>query len=451
MAKRIGIRREDKSVWERRVPITPAAVAELKKNHAVETWIQPSSIRIIPDSEFAVEGALLKEDLSDCDVVFGVKEIPEEQFRKDGTYVFFSHVIKGQPYNMPMLRALMEKGCTLIDYEKVADAKGKRLIFFGRHAGAAGAIETLYALGRRLGWEGIDTPFLAMKRAYEYPSLEAAKEAVRTLGRRLAEEGIPKGLAPLVIGVAGYGNVGQGVLEVLNELPVQHVRPEELDKLPETAAGDAAGKIYCSTFREEHMVAPKAAVPGASQGGFDYQHYYKNPDQYSSIFERYWPGLSVLINAVYWDTPYPRLISKREMAARQAGGGFRLKVIGDVSCDIEGSIEMTVKSTEPGDPCFVYDPETGETRDGFEGPGLVVMAVDILPSELPLDSSESFCEALKPYIPAIALADYAADFSELALPPEIKKAVIVHKGRLTPSFEYLRRHVDGISSYTKES
>jgi alpha-aminoadipic semialdehyde synthase len=447
MPKRVGIRREDKSIWERRVPITPAAVAELKKDHAVETCIQPSSIRVFPDSEFAAKGALLKKDLSDCDVVFGVKEIPMEQFREGGTYVFFSHVIKGQPYNMPMLRALMDKGCTLIDYEKVADGKGKRLIFFGRHAGAAGAIETLYALGRRLSWEGVDTPFLEIKRAYEYPSLDAAKEAVRNLGRRLAEEGVPKQLAPLVIGVAGYGNVGQGVLEVLNELPVQHIRPEELHTLHEADAR----KIYCSTFREEHMVAPKTTSPGGPQGSFDYQHYYKNPDQYSSIFERYWPELSVLINAVYWDAPYPRLISKKEMAARQAGGGFRLKVIGDVSCDIEGSIEMTVKSTEPGDPCFVYNPGTGEVRDGFEGPGVLVMAVDILPSELPLDSSESFCEALKPYIPSIATADYAADFSSLSLPPEIKKAVIVHKGRLTPSFEYLKRHVEETSSHTKES
>jgi len=449
MPKRIGIRREDKSVWERRVPVTPMVVAELKKEYGIETLLQSSSIRVIPDKDFSAKGAILEDNLSSCDVVFGVKEIPIEQFRQGGTYVFFSHVIKGQPYNMPMLRALMDKGCTLIDYEKVADEKGRRLIFFGRHAGAAGAIETLYTLGRRLQQEGNDNPFLDIKRAYEYPSLDTAKEAVRTLGRRLAKEGIPEQLKPLVIGVAGYGNVGQGVLEVLNELPVQHVKPEELEKLYKVG-NKAGGTVFCTTFKEEHMVALRDAKASEAAGtaradistrGFDYQHYYKNPGQYYSIFDRYWPGLTALVNAVYWDTPYPRLITKEGMAAMQAGEGFRLKVIGDVSCDIEGSIEVTVKSTEPGDPCFVYDPATGEVQDGFAGPGVVVMAVDILPSELPLDSSESFCEALKPYIPAIAMADYSLKFSDLALPPEIKKAVIVHKGSLTPSFEYLKRYV----------
>ena len=449
MPKRIGIRREDKSEWERRVPITPEVVAELKEIHGLETWIQPSSVRVIPDAEFQAKGARLAEALSDCDVVFGVKEIPVEQFRSGGAYVFFSHVIKGQSYNMPMLRDLMEKGCTLIDYEKVADEKGRRLIFFGRHAGAAGAIETLHALGRRLAWEGTDNPFLNLKRAYEYPSLGAAKEAVRELGRALAEKGIPQQSNPLVIGVAGYGNVGQGVLEVLNELPVEHIAPEDLENL--YMAGNKAGRtVYCATFKEEHMVAPKKARSGEPRGSFDYQHYYKNPDQYYSIFDQYWPGLTVLVNAVYWDAPYPRLITKTGLTEVYARGESKLKVIGDVSCDIEGSIEVTVKSTEPGDPCFVYDPETGKVRNGFEGPGIVVMAVDILPSELPLDSSETFCNALKPYIPAIAKADYSVDFEALDLPAEIKKAVIVHKGKLTPAFEYLGRYVGQGQSHPKE-
>ncbi|MDX9826396.1 MAG: bifunctional lysine ketoglutarate reductase /saccharopine dehydrogenase family protein [Spirochaetia bacterium] len=449
MPKTIGIRREDKSIWERRVPITPKAIAELKTEHDIEAWIQPSSTRVIPDSDFERQGALLKEDLSLCDVVFGVKEIPAEQFRRNGAYVFFSHVIKGQAYNMPMLRDLLEKGCTLIDYEKVADSKGKRLIFFGRHAGAAGAIETLHALGRRLFWEGTDNPFLSIKRAYEYPSLTAAKKAVYEAGRKYAGAGLPEHFGPFVLGVAGYGNVGQGVLEVLNELPVKHIDPAELETLYCPGCYDPR-IVYCATFKEEHMVGLNNANNQIGKTSFDYQHYYANPGQYSSIFDRYWPRLSVLINAVYWDAPYPRLITKKGLAQVYNRGESRLKVIGDVSCDIEGSIEVTVKSTEPGDPCFVYNPETGAINDGFEGAGVVVMAVDILPSELPLDSSESFCEALKPYIPAIANADYSVDFEALDLPPEIKKAVIVHKGRLTPAFEYLSRHLEQEQSHPKE-
>ncbi|TXT41988.1 MAG: hypothetical protein FD137_2384 [Spirochaetes bacterium] len=434
MPKIIGIRREDKSIWERRVPITPKAAAELKARHEIETWVQPSPVRVIPDAEFAACGAQLKEDLSPCDVVFAVKEIPVEQFRSKGVYVFFSHVIKGQAYNMPMLKDLMEKGCTLIDYEKVTDEKGKRLIFFGRHAGAAGAIETLHALGKRLALEGKPNPFESIGRAYEYPDLSAAKEAVRRAGRLIQDKGVPAGSAPLIIGVAGYGNVGQGVLEVLNELPVVHVDPSTLGNLAKP--GNFNPKtVYCSTFKEEHAVASKEGKP------FDLAHYYANPALYCSVFDRYWPRLTALVNAVYWDDRYPRLIAKADLANPKNRIASRLKVIGDVSCDIEGSIEVTVKSTEIGDPCFVYNPETGEIADGFSGPGVVVMAVDILPSELPLDSSESFCQALKDYIPGIAKADYTRDFESLDLPAEIKRAVIVHKGALTPPFAYLSRYV----------
>lgn len=440
MPRAIGIRREDKNEWERRVPITPGAVADLKSQYGIDTCIQPSSIRVFSDAEFEKKGAALREDLSACDVVFAVKEIPVEHFRTHGVYVFFSHVIKGQPYNMPMLQDLMDKGCTLIDYEKVADDKGKRLIFFGRHAGAAGAVETLYALGRRLRLEGSANPFEQIKRAYEYPNLDAAKEAVREAGDVIRKEGSPQGLRPLIIGVAGYGNVGQGVLEVLDLLPIQHIEPEELASLVERGNSDPK-IVYVVTFKEEHMVSPKENPTRAPSQPFNCLHYYSNPQAYDSMFDRYWPHLTALINAVYWDDRYPRLITKASLAQKFRQGLSRLKVIGDVSCDVEGSIEVTVKSTEPGDPCFTYDPLTGEVVDTIDAKGVVVMAVDILPSELPLDASESFCMALKPFIPAIANADYGAEFDALKLPPEIKRAVIVHKGNLTPSFAYLSRYL----------
>jgi len=437
----IGIRREDKSQWERRVPITPDVVSDLQKRYGIETCVQPSHIRIIPDAEYARHGAHVQEDISNCKVVFAVKEIPAEMFKAGGAYVFFSHVIKGQSYNMPMLRRLMELGCTLIDYEKVTDEKGKRLIFFGRHAGAAGAIETLYALGRVLKRDGTANPFEKILRAYDYPDLAAAKDAVRRVGEVIRKEGAPEGVGPLVIGVAGYGNVGQGTWEVLDLLPIRRIEPEELARLMENGNYDRKA-VYGVTFKEEHMVAPAAASGSGSGGSFDCQHYYAKPEEYRTIFDRYWPHLTALINAVYWDARYPRLITKAALAEKFSEGKSRLKVIGDVSCDIGGSIEMTVKSTEPDTPCYVYDPLTENVVDGFEGEGVVIMAVDILPSELPRDASESFSQALKDYIPIIANADYGAEFENLLLPPEIKHAVIVHKGRLTPSFTYLHRYLD---------
>jgi len=437
----IGIRREDKSQWERRVPITPDVASDLKERYGIETRIQPSPIRIIPDAEYARHGARVQEDLSSCDVVFAVKEIPTELFRRKGVYVYFSHVIKGQPYNMPMLRNLMDLECTLIDYEKVTDEKGKRLIFFGRHAGAAGAIETLYALGRVLKRDGYANPFECIGQAYEYSDLAAAKEAIRRVGEVIRTEGAPEGLGPLIIGVAGYGNVGLGVQEVLGLLPLELVEPEELVTLVESGCYNR-NVVYGVTFKEQHMVAPVGASGNDPVGSFDCRHYYANPGEYESIFDRYWPYLTALINAVYWDERYPRLITKAGLAEKFRQGKARLKVIGDVSCDIDGSIEATVKSTEPDAPCYVYDPLTGRVADGFEGEGVVIMAVDILPSELPLDASESFSQALKDYIPAIAAADYEVDFEKLGLPPEMKRAVIVHRGKLTPSFTYLQRFLD---------
>ena len=151
MKRVIGIRREDKNEWERRVPLIPADVDQLAKEHKIEFVVQPSPIRIFKNEEYHSAGATISEDLATCSAVFAVKEIPEELFQEGKTYIFFSHTIKGQEHNMPMLKKMMEKKCQLIDYEKVADDKGRRLIFFGNFAGYAGMIDTLWALGTATG------------------------------------------------------------------------------------------------------------------------------------------------------------------------------------------------------------------------------------------------------------------------------------------------------------
>lgn len=214
------------------------------------------------------------------------------------------------PYNMPMLRRLLQLGCTLIDYEKVTDEHGRRLVFFGRHAGLAGTIETLWALGQRLAWQGFVTPLAQVRHAYEYHNLAEAKAAIAQIGAVTQAEGLPEALAPLMVGVTGYGNVAKGAWEILSLLPIEVIEPAQLADV--------------------------------------------------------------------------------------------------ISCDVEGSVEITVKITEPGQSVFVYDLLTGAVHDGYEGPGVVVMAMDILPSELPRDASESFSAILAPYIPAIAATDISA-------------------------------------------
>lgn len=435
MPRCIGIRREDKSAWERRVPIIPQDARTLQEQHGLWVVVQPSEIRVFPDEEYQAAGVAVQEDLSGCDVIFGIKEISPAQLLPGKTYVFFSHVIKGQPYNMPMLRRLMELGCVLIDYEKVTDEKGRRLIFFGRHAGWAGMLDTLWALGRRLEWEGIPNPFVGVGRAIAYPEVEAARQAVREVGERIRTQGLPPILAPLVVGFAGYGNVSRGAQEIFDLLPFRALAPEDLPSL--FAEEPDYHTLYKVVFREEHMVEPVSP-----EGRWDLQDYYRHPEKYRSRFAAYVPYLTVLVNGIYWEARYPRLVTKaylRELFSAPARP--RLRVIGDISCDIEGAVECTVRATDPGNPVYVYHPRTGQTTDGWAGEGVVVMAVDILPSEMPRDASVDFSAVLREFAPAIARADYTVPFEQLDLPPEVKRAVIVYRGELTPDYRYLEAYL----------
>ena len=437
MTVRVGIRREDKSEWERRVPVTPEDAALLQCEHGIQLVVQPSPIRAFTAQEFESAGAIVQEDLSACQAVFGIKEMPEESFRPGGTYVFFAHVIKGQEHNMPMLRRMLDLGCTLIDYERVVDDKNRRLIFFGWHAGVAGAIDTLWALGQRLAWEGIPNPFSSLRQTHTYHDLAEAKAALAQVRDRIQHDGLPKELTTLIIGVAGYGNVSRGVQEILHLLPTIEIEPEEVDSLA-SSASVSRHHIYIVVFKEWHMVEPVA--PGTA---FELQDYYAHPEKYRGVFERYLPHLTALMNAIFWTKAYPRLVTNAYLRTLfGAAEKPRLRVIGDISCDIEGAIQCTVKSTPPGDPVFVYDPAGGEVVDGHQGVGVVVLAVDILPAELPREASVDFSRILRPFIPAIAQCDFTVPFAECNLPPEIKRAVIAYRGELTPDYQYIQQYLD---------
>jgi len=430
----VGIRREDKSIWERRVPITPEDARDLQASHGLEVLVQTSDLRVFEDSEYLEGGVTVQEDLSSASAIFAVKEIPLKVLESGKTYVFFAHVIKGQPYNMPMLKRMMELGCNLVDYERVTDEKGRRLIFFGRHAGLAGMLDTLWAFGQRLAWEGTPNPFTLLQQAHRYQDLDEVIAAVEQVKGQIEAEGLPRAVSPLILGLAGYGHVSLGAQEILAHLPLKEIAPDEVATVG--AMRDASRQIlYKTVFKEEHMVEPVL-----SSERFELQDYYENPEKYRSKFESYLPHLSILINAIYWDARYPRLVTK-DYVKRSYGGELspRLKVIGDISCDVDGAVEVTVKATEPGDPIFVFDPHTGEAKDGFKGGGPVIMAVDILPSELPRESSIDFSRVLKAYVPAIAKADFSLPFGQNNLPPEVKRAVILYQGKLTPAYHYLEQ------------
>ena len=433
MQSMLGIRREDKSVWERRAALVPQDVAGLIGEHGLEFAVQPSAHRVFEDHAYDEAGAQVVEDISICPVVVGVKEIPTKLLERERTYVCFSHTIKGQSYNMGMLRRLLDLGCDLIDYEKITDDQGRRLIFFGRYAGLAGMIDSLWSLGQRLeAHDGATTAFSRLRPAHTFADLAEAKEAVSVVGRELAAGNVPKSLRPLVCGFSGYGHVSAGAQEIWDLLPSQEASPQDLlAGLP--PSGD---RVYKVVFREEHLVEP---VGGRR---FELQDYYGHPEHYKGRFDQYLDRLSVLMNCIYWEERYPRLVTRDKLADLFGGGSRpRLQVIGDVSCDVAGAVEATVRCTSSQDPVFVYDPASGKATSGFGGKGIAVLAVDNLPTELPVESSQAFSAALRPLVPGLTFADMRKPLAKAGLPPELERAVIVHRGSLTESFRYLEKYL----------
>lgn len=435
MSNFIGIRHEDKYLMERRAPLTPKHIARLIKEKKLDFVVQSSPKRIFTDEEYLAAGARVEATLKDCSVIMGVKEIPINTFEPEKTYVFFAHVIKGQPYNMPMLKRMMELKCNLIDYERIVDEQNKRLIFFGKFAGLAGMINSLWSLGQRLRYYGIETPFASIQQAHKYNSLAEAKKVISDVGQEIAERGLPAELRPLTIGFTGYGNVSMGAQEIANLLPVKEISPEKLLNLKDRSHLPD-NLIYKTIFKEEDLSEP---IDPSKE--FELHDYYAHPENYRSRFEQYIPHLTMLINGMYWDARYPRIVTKDYLEKLYSAGTPKLTVIGDITCDPDGSIECTHKGTEIEDPVFVYNPFSRKPASGFTGEGILVMAVDILPSELPRDSSIAFADALMPYIKPIAVADFDQHFDDVDLPRALKKALILHKGELTPDFKYIEKYL----------
>ena len=414
------------------MPLVPEDVGRLIRDHGVGFQVQRSAVRVFSEDEYAAVGATVVDNLADSPIVVGVKEIPPGQFLSGRTYMFFSHTIKGQAVNMPMLRRLMELKCQVIDYERIVDAQGRRLVFFGRFAGLAGMIDTLWALGRRWKHEGVGNPFTRVRQAYQYDNLDQARAEITEIGGQTRREGLPKACQPLVVGFAGYGQVSRGAQEIYDLLPVEEVSPAEVNSVPDSAKG-----CYKTVFYEKDMVE---RLDGSAP--FELQEYYDHPERYRGVFDRYVPHLTVLVNGIYWEPKYPRLVTRdllRELFGKHKRP--RLRMIADITADVDGSVECMVRATEPDNPVFVYEPATGNTPDGVAGDGPVILAVDHLPCEVPVDASSYFSQALSPFIPALARADFRGSLADSGLPPELIAATIVYQGELTEPYRYIEQYL----------
>lgn len=425
--KKLGIIKETKNKWERRVPLNPSAVKQLIQK-GFEVVVQPSEIRIYKDEEFKKAGAQLSDDLSQCDFIAGVKEIPVKSLIPGKPHLFFSHTIKGQDYNMAMLQKILDDKITLFDYEKIEDNKNRRLVFFGKFAGYAGMVDTLHGLGQRLKREfDIDTPFLKIKHAYQYNSVQDAIDQIGLIGKEIEENGLPAAITPLNIFLLGYGHVSQGCQEILTALPIVKIAPEQLKEYSQNYDTD---KIYLTIFNEEHLVERKDGKV------FSLQDYFENNSKYKSKLEQYLPYCSVYMNAIYWTPECPVFLPNSYLKKRQDKNA-KLIIIGDITCDIEGSVQATVKSTMPDLPTFIFDPQTGKAADGYKGNGFAVMAVDNLPCEFSKEASNAFSKALMPFMENLLLNDYTKPIELSNLPDEIKRACIVHQGKLEDDYKYL--------------
>ncbi|MDH3285316.1 MAG: hypothetical protein OEQ13_11290 [Acidobacteriota bacterium] len=430
---RVGIRTETTSHWERRTPLTPDHVRSLT-GQRIDVVCQPSSLRVHTDLEYQHAGATISQDLSDCPVVLGVKQIREEQIVPDTTYLFFSHTHKAQPQNMRMLRTLIDRGCTLIDYELITDGEGRRQIAFGRFAGFAGMIDALSCLGRRYEAEGFRTPLSSIEPAWRYGSLAAARDAVTAAGRKIAARGLHPSLPPLTCLIAGNGSSGLGAQEIFDLLPTRDLSH---DDLLAAQATDALSPLF--VYR---LTLGTSGLYERREGGvFDREEYRDHPERYRGVLEPLLGRVDLFIHAIYWESPYPRLVTRAGLErAWSPGARPRLRLIADISCDIRGSVEATMRTTTPDEPTFLYLPAEDRAIDAMTGDGPLVLAVDNLPCELPREASLEFGRALLPFVQQLARALDAGGHLDVSRVPELlRRAMIVDRGRLTDRFSYLER------------
>ncbi|CAF0984180.1 unnamed protein product [Rotaria sp. Silwood1] len=443
----LGIRREDQSPWERRAPLAPEHVRTLVENHKIKVLIQPSNRRVFPISAYVDAGAIVQEDLSKASVIIGVKQVPVDLLLPNKIYAIFSHTHKAQIDNMPLLDACLEKNITLIDYEKLVDEKGVRLVAFGKYAGVVGMINILHGLGLRFLALGHHTPFMHIALAHNYRNIEHARTAIRDAGHDIGRGLMPKSIGPIVFVFTGAGNVSQGAQEVFRELPIEYV---DIKALPEVAQHGATNKVYgCVIGRGDNLINKET-------GKYDEEEYLKYPERYTSTFStKIAPYATCIINGIYWEPSHPKLLHvadanqlvtpPREWVQNDAEPGcpslpHRLLAICDVTADKGGSIEFVQDTTSIDHPFLLYNPKTDTSVESFYGPGILICSIDNMPTQLPFEATSFFGSQLLPLIPQMLQLNAKKDFqTQTSVSHVVRNAVITANGQLTPKYAYISK------------
>jgi alpha-aminoadipic semialdehyde synthase len=421
----LGIRREGKNRWERRVAITPKDVGKLVKMGA-KVIVQPSSKRIFGEELYREYGAEINESLEHADVVLGVKEVDIQDLLEGKTYCFFSHTHKAQANNMAMLANILDKRIRLVDYELLTDDAGKRLVLFGTFAGYAGMVDCLHGLGEKLLAIGYGTPFLHIGMTHQYRSLFDARASLRLIALHLSHEPLPKHLSPFVFVFTGNGHVSQGAQDVFKELPHEMMTIEEVREMIHSKKWDGRKVYGCQVTAKDYA--------RRADGGFDYTEFRAKPELYHSVFaQEIAPYTTVLVNGIYWDRKFPRLLTQQDL--ERLGRDRKLMCIADISCDIEGSIEFMTHASTIDHPFYYYDALIGH-HTNIEKPGLQICSIDNLPTELPLEASEYFSANLFPYVEAMLKGEWTN--------PVVSRAIIAQGGLLVGKHAKLKPFVDQV-------
>lgn len=397
---KFGLIKERKNPPDRRVVFTPEEVARLQNEHPeAQIKVESSDIRVFTDEQYKALGIEVTNDMADCDVLFGVKEVPVEALIPNKKYFFFSHTIKKQTHNRKLLQAILEKKIDLYDHETIVDANYKRLIGFGRYAGIVGAYNGMRAFG--LKFELFSIP--------KAETLIGKDDLINKLRRQI--------LPPIKIVLTGHGKVGMGAKEILDGMRIKEVSPENY--LTKIYSEPVYTQIDVMDYykRKDNQPASK-------------EDFYKNPTEYTSNFERFSKVSDIFMAGHFYGNDGPEILTREMLNAPDN----KIKVVADISCDVDGPIACTIKASTIADPIFGYLPSEN-TEVPYTHPGaVVVMSVDNLPCELPKDASEGFGEMfMKHVIPAFFNGDKDGI---------LERAKMTENGKLTKRFEYLQDYVD---------
>ncbi len=399
---KFGIIKERKNPPDRRVVFTPEELVRLQKEHPEAIIkVESSDIRVFNDDAYKNLGIDVENDISDCDVFFGVKEIPVDYLIPNKKYFFFSHTIKKQIHNRKLLQAILDKNIELYDHETIVDAQNRRLIGFGRYAGIVGAYNGFRAFG-------IKYDLFNLAKAETLPSQE---ELIVRLKRQI--------LPNIKIVLTGHGKVGMGAKEMLDGMKLKQVSPD-----------DFLNKIYDKpVYTQIDVLDYNKRIDGKiAESNSDF---YKNPQEYTSNFERFSKVADIFMAGHFHGNDAPNILTREMLNAADN----KIRVVADISCDVDGPIACTIKASTIADPFFGYLPSENK-EVSYSHPGsIMVMSVDNLPCELPKDASEGFGEMfMKHVIPAFFNNDKDGI---------LQRAKITENGKLTERFAYLQDYVDG--------